>query len=51
MRDRLRFLRTYFARPLREILNTEATLFRHLKKESVRLLKRYQRKYAPEASR
>lgn len=50
-RDQLRFLRTYFARPLREILNTEATLLGHLKKESVRLSKRYQRKYAPESSR
>jgi heptose I phosphotransferase len=51
MRDRLRFLRTYFARPLREILNMEAELLGYLNKESVRLLKRYQRKYAPESSR
>jgi heptose I phosphotransferase len=51
MRDRLRFLRTYFARPLREILNTEATLLGHLKKESVRLSKRYQRKFAAASGR
>jgi heptose I phosphotransferase len=50
-RDRLRFLQTYFARPLREILNMEAALLDHLKTESVRLLKRYQRKYAPASSR
>jgi heptose I phosphotransferase len=51
LRDRLRFLRIYFARPLREIMNTEAALLGHLKTESVRLLKRYQRKYAPESRR
>jgi heptose I phosphotransferase len=50
-RDRLRFLQTYFARPLREILNMEAALLDHLKAESLRLLKRYQRKYAPVSSR
>jgi heptose I phosphotransferase len=48
-RDRLRFLRTYFAQPLSEILVKESTLLNHLEKESVRLLKRFQRKYAPQS--
>jgi heptose I phosphotransferase len=48
-RDRLRFLRTYFGRPLREILATEATLLSHLDSEARRLMARYQRKFAPEA--
>lgn len=47
-RDRLRFLRTYFARPLREILIKESVLLQHLATESVRLLKRYRRKFAPQ---
>jgi heptose I phosphotransferase len=48
-RDRLRFLRAYFGRPLRVILVEEAKLLAHLESEAVRLMARYQRKYAPEA--
>jgi len=47
-RDRLRFLRAYFGRPLRDILVEEAPLLAHLGSEAARLLARYQRKYAPE---
>lgn len=47
-RDRLRFLRAYFGRPLRDILTTEAALLDHLQGEATRLQARYQRKYAPE---
>jgi heptose I phosphotransferase len=50
-RDRLRFLRTYFGRPLREILDAEATLLAHLESEAARLMARYRRKYAPGAGR
>jgi len=49
-RDGLRFLKTYFARPLRDILRDESALLGHLQRESVRLMARYQRKYAPGAS-
>ena len=45
-RDRLRFLRTYFAQPLREILRTEGRLLAHLARESVRLQARFNRKFA-----
>lgn len=48
-RDYLRFLKTYFARPLRSILQDESELLWHLESESVRLMARYQRKYAPGA--
>lgn len=48
-RDRLRFLRTYFGRPLREILAAEAALLAHLESEAARLMARYRRKYAPGA--
>ena len=48
-RDRLRFLKTYFDRPLRSILQDEGALLRHLESESTRLMARYQRKYAPGA--
>lgn len=44
--DRLRFLRTYFAQPLREILRTEGRLLAHLARESVRLQARFNRKFA-----
>lgn len=47
-RDRLRFLRAYFGRPLSDILVEEAPLLAHLESEAARLLARYQRKYAPE---
>jgi heptose I phosphotransferase len=46
-RDRLRFLRVYFRRPLREILVAEALLLAHLESEGERLMERYRRKYAP----
>ena len=49
-RDRLRFLRIYFARPLRAILHEESGLPVHLESESARLMDRYRRKYAPGAS-
>jgi heptose I phosphotransferase len=50
-RDHLRFLRAYFARPLREILVREAALLDWLGHEAVRLQARFRRKYAPEAER
>ncbi|MBV6409478.1 MAG: lipopolysaccharide core heptose(I) kinase RfaP [Burkholderiales bacterium] len=49
-RDRLRFLRAYFGRPLREILVEEADLLAHLEREGRRLMERYRRKFAPKAS-
>jgi heptose I phosphotransferase len=49
-RDCLRFLKTYFARPLRKVLHDESALLRHLESESIRLMARYQRKYAPGAA-
>ena len=48
-RDFLRFLKTYFAAPLRDLLRDEGALLGHLQNESVRLMARYQRKYAPGA--
>ena len=45
-RDRLRFLRDYFDRPLRRVLHEEAALLRQLEREAERLQQRYQRKYA-----
>jgi heptose I phosphotransferase len=48
-RDFLRFLKTYFAAPLRDVLRDESALLRHLASESIRLMARYQRKYAPGA--
>ena len=46
-RDRLRFLRAYFDRPLRDILGAEADLLAHLEREGERLMERYRRKFAP----
>ena len=46
-RDRLRFLRAYFERPLRDILKEEAPLIAHLEREGMRLTERYRRKFAP----
>lgn len=43
-RDFLRFLRAYFARPLRAILREEAPLLRHLAQEGRRLQAKYARK-------
>lgn len=48
-RDRLRFLKTYFACPLRRVLQEERALLSHLESESIRLMARYQRKFAPGA--
>ncbi len=48
-RDRLRFLRAYFDRPLREILGQEAELLAYLRSEGERLMGRYRRKFAPGA--
>lgn len=49
-RDFLRFLKTYFGRPLRDILRDEAPLLAHLESEAVRLTERYRRKFAPGAA-
>lgn len=46
-RDRLRFLRTYFAQPLRDILREQTVLFAHLEREAERLRQRYLKKFAP----
>ncbi|MDR2238985.1 MAG: lipopolysaccharide core heptose(I) kinase RfaP [Zoogloeaceae bacterium] len=46
-RDRLRFLRAYFERPLRAILADEVALLTWLENEGRRLMRRYQRKFAP----
>lgn len=47
VRDRLRFLQSYFDRPLREILDEEAALLVYLEREGDRLMERYRRKFAP----
>lgn len=49
-RDHLRFLKTYFGRPLRETLSDEARLLSHLEAEAARLEARYLRKYAKPSS-
>ena len=48
-RDRLRFLRTYFGRPLRDIARDEAALLAFLQREGARLMERWERKFAPGA--
>ncbi len=48
-RDRLRFLRIYFAADLRAILRDEAALLESLAREADRLQARYLRKFAPGA--
>ncbi len=48
-RDKLRFLRGYFQRPLREILVDEAALLSWLESKAERLQNRYERRYAPGA--
>jgi len=48
-RDRLRFLRTYFGKPLRTVLRERAALLARLEAEARRLHARYRRKYAPGA--
>ncbi len=45
-RDKLRFLRTYFQRPLREILKEENVLLAMLERKAARLQQRFVRKYA-----
>lgn len=45
-RDKLRFLRTYFQRPLRRILAEEAGLLTMLQRKAARLQQRFERKYA-----
>jgi heptose I phosphotransferase len=45
-RDCLRFLRAYFARPLRETMAQEAALVAHLPREAGRLQMRFVRKFA-----
>ena len=47
-RERLRFLRWYFRRPLREILRDEDRLLRWLEREVLRLEDRYYRRFAGE---
>jgi heptose I phosphotransferase len=49
-RDFLRFLRAYFAAPLRATLQSEAPLLQHLASESQRLQARFTRKFAPGAA-
>ena len=44
--DRWRFLRSYFAKPLREVLRDEAKLLAYLQREADRLQARFLRKYA-----
>lgn len=48
-RDFLRFLKIYFARPLRTLVRDEGALLEYLERESARLMARYQRKFAPGA--
>lgn len=45
-RDFLRFLRDYFARPLREVLPAERSLLEQLQREGARLQLRYLRKFS-----
>lgn len=50
-RDKLRFLRLYFQRPLREVLRDEASLLAWLQRKAEKLQSRFQRKYAPGAQK
>lgn len=45
-RDKLRFLKAYFQRPLRRILTEEAVLLRMLETKAAKLQARFERKYA-----
>ena len=45
-RDKLRFLKAYFDRPLRDILQQEARLLQALEREAARLKRRFERKFA-----
>lgn len=44
-RDKLRFLKGYFGRPLRQIMRDEAALLEHLQHKAEQLESRFQRKY------
>lgn len=44
-RDRLRFLKTYFQRSLRDIVRDEASLLRQLERKAAHLQARFERKY------
>lgn len=46
-RDKLRFLRSYFATPLRDTLRDEAPLLARLERKAQKLQERFARKYAP----
>lgn len=50
-RDKLRFLKHYFQRPLRNILAVEAVLLAMLERKAARLQARFERKYATGADR
>jgi len=48
-RDKLRFLKAYFASPLRDTLRLEAPLLALLERKAQKLQARFERKYAPGA--
>jgi len=50
-RDRLRFLRAYFGRRLRDVFRDEAASLAFLRREGARLMERWERKFAPGAGR
>ena len=50
-RDRMRFLRAYFGRPLRDIFRDEAALLAFLEREGARLMKRYRLKFSVDVAR
>lgn len=49
-RDKLRFLKGYFQRPLRSILAEETVLLSMLERKAARLQERFERKYATDVS-
>jgi len=49
-RDKLRFLQTYFDRPLRQVLAEEAALLSMLEKKADQLQSRFERKYAKDGA-
>lgn len=49
-RDKLRFLQTYFDRPLRQVLAEEATLLAKLDKKADQLQSRFERKYSKDGA-
>jgi heptose I phosphotransferase len=46
-RDKLRFLKSYFRKPIRQIVTDEAVLLAMLERKAARLQTRFERKYAP----